>query len=133
VEIFCRGCLKAKTALISEARKNGIKINEGYTLVSLVKPEKIIRSFFEDREKRAVAEESDHVIAALGKTPSPPKIEGHDFTDILKAGFSDHGESVLKGLFAAGDLRRGRDRNIAVALGDGILAASGAFKYLKGE
>jgi thioredoxin reductase (NADPH) len=134
VEIFCRACLKAKTALISEARENGIKINEGYTLVSLEKQGKVIRSFFEDHDKKSFAGESIHVIAALGKVPSPPKIGGYGFADILKAGFSDHGgSSALKGLFIAGDLRRGRDRNIAVALGDGILAASGVFGYLKGE
>jgi thioredoxin reductase (NADPH) len=131
-ELFCRSELKAKQTLIYEAREKELKVNENTTLLSLEKSDGKLKADFKNESGGTFARRIDKVLLATGKIPDPPAIENRDFKEILKAGFSEFGESFIKGLFVAGDLRRGRNRNIAVATGDGLMCAEGAFRYLKG-
>ena len=49
---------------------------------------------------------------------------GHIITDTMMA-------TSVPGIFAAGDIRSNSARQIAAAVGDGVIAATSAFKYLK--
>jgi len=73
-----------------------------------------------------VVERSDVVVAAVGRIPRGPELfKGLDLppSQALSAG--------LKGLFVAGDVRRGALGQAGMAVGDGLAAAMAAVAYLE--
>lgn len=133
VVLFCRSSVKAKKALMDDAKKEYLKIREWHNLTALTKTGKGVDAGFASYGNRKITVEADKIIFALGKSPHPPPIENFSSSEILDAGFSYYGETAINGLFFAGDIRRKKDRNVSIALSDGLLAANGVFKYLKGE
>lgn len=68
----------------------------------------------------------DAVLVCIGKQPGGPRLPGPDATDRL-------GRTTVPGLYRIGDCCRGRHRQVAIAVGDGVAAAMHATAYLKNE
>lgn len=132
VRIFCRSVPKAKAALLREARLRGIPVNEGFVLESAAKSGAATEASFRGPDGNRTVVSCSCLLAALGKTAPDLKICGRFLPDLLKEGVRESGELAVRGVFAAGDVRRGRARNVAAAVSDGIMSANGALAYLKG-
>ncbi|MGC8893959.1 MAG: thioredoxin-disulfide reductase [candidate division WOR-3 bacterium] len=85
----------------------------------------------ETHEKKEIA--IDGVFVYVGLVPnSKPFLE---LVDADEAGFiitDDHMRTRTPGLFAAGDVRAKPLRQVSTAVGDGALAAQGAYEFLRG-
>lgn len=74
----------------------------------------------------------DGVFVAVGLIPNT-----QSFANILEldnAGYIITDEAMVTsepGIFAAGDIRRNSPRQVAAAVGDGVIAATSAFKYIQ--
>jgi thioredoxin reductase (NADPH) len=75
---------------------------------------------------------TDGVFEFIGMTPRTDLLEG--YVDLVQGGYVETTEAMetkVPGLFAAGDLRSKRFRQITTAVADGTIAALAAQKYLK--
>lgn len=128
--IVCRSEIKAKPILLQEATERKIKILKNSTIkdIQKLKGKKvlIINEIFKVKEIVC-----DEIFFATGKKPLfpilnlPTKIENFDHSTL---------QNLSKmGVFLGGDLIRGKNRNIAVAIGDGVKAAFDANNFLKGR
>jgi thioredoxin reductase (NADPH) len=72
----------------------------------------------------------DHCLIAVGRKPNIKIVSGYTPPS---SGTLDMEPDGFPGLFLAGDLRRGRMRQAAIAAGDGLLAAMRAAEYLEGR
>jgi thioredoxin reductase (NADPH) len=75
---------------------------------------------------------TDGVFEFIGMTPRTDLLKG--YVDLVQGGYVETSESMetrVPGLFAAGDLRSKRFRQITTAVADGTIAALAAQKYLK--
>ncbi len=133
VRLFCRSAPRSKMSLVREAGLRGVHVNQGFTLESARTSGAATEACFIGvrGEKRIVR--CARVLAALGKVVPDMDICGRPLPDLLKDGVGERGELKAPGIFAAGDLRRGRMRNVAVAVADGIMSANAALSWLKGE
>jgi thioredoxin reductase (NADPH) len=74
----------------------------------------------------------DGAFVAVGVMPN-----SFSFSGILELGGAGHivTDAMMvtstPGIFAAGDIRRNSPRQIAAAVGDGVAAATSAFKYIQ--
>ena len=128
VEVRSRGEVRALGDLRREAGAMGISIEEGWSITD-VSDEGQLLVRFRDAGSREAVREADAILVCCGKVPAPPQIvaggpEACPFGDLVGS------LSPLPGLFLAGDLWRGRGRQIAIAAGDGCGAALAAARYL---
>jgi thioredoxin reductase (NADPH) len=71
---------------------------------------------------------SDYVLVAGGREPNC------DFLpELVDFEINDDGGCDIPGLFIAGDVRRGKKRQVGIAVGDGIICAMSACDFLCGE
>jgi len=131
-KIFCRGRARAKPALASEARLRGVDVLEGFELASAKRDGPVVTATFRGGGGRIVVAQAGLLLAALGKRVPHLTLDGWTLEALLREGVSESGEMAVGRIFAAGDVRRGRYRNVAVAVGDGVMAANGAAALLKG-
>jgi thioredoxin reductase (NADPH) len=66
---------------------------------------------------------SNYILIAVGREPCIEYLPLYDLKKIEK----------IPGLFLAGDIKRGDFRQVGIAVGDGLLAAMQAIKYLDEE
>jgi thioredoxin reductase (NADPH) len=72
------------------------------------------------------------VFVAVGLMPNSQSF--FKIVDLDDAGYIVTGEAMATstpGIFAAGDIRRNSPRQVAAAVGDGVIAAKSAFKYIQ--
>lgn len=116
--LFARGSISALAIQQEEAKTLDIAILENTPIEKLS---------INDND-RLVANQHpqtfDGLLLAIGKEPLAPHLPKDAFT------IDSSGLSAIPGLYLAGDLRRGPFRQIAIAVGDGVLAAMQAFRYL---
>jgi thioredoxin reductase (NADPH) len=72
----------------------------------------------------------DYMLIAAGREPNLSVIP-YKMRECLK--IEDNGCTNLQGLFIAGDVRRGHFRQTGIAVGDGILCAMSAERFLRDE
>ena len=133
VGIFCRRAPKAKESLLREACHRGIPVNEGFVLESAARNGAATEACFQSPDGNRIIVRCSSLLAALGKSVPDITLCGRPLRDLLKKGVQESGELDFRGIFTAGDVRRGTARNIASAVSDGIMSANGALAYLKGE
>lgn len=81
-----------------------------------------------DSHSGPIEYECDALLGAIGrKSNLPDLVREIDIGSITQAGSTN-----IPGLFVAGDTRRGRARQLAIAMGDGTAAAMEIIKYLGG-
>jgi thioredoxin reductase (NADPH) len=71
---------------------------------------------------------SDYVLIATGREPNI------DFLpELMDIEINEDGGCTIPGLFIAGDVRRGKKRQVGISVGDGIICAMSALEFLTGE
>lgn len=71
---------------------------------------------------------SDYVLVAAGREPNI------DFLpELVEFEINEDGGCIIPGLFIAGDVRRGKKRQMGISVGDGIICAMSALEFLSGE
>jgi thioredoxin reductase (NADPH) len=71
---------------------------------------------------------SDYVLVAAGREPNM------DFLpELIEFEINEDGSCKVPGLFIAGDVRRGKKRQVGISVGDGIICAMSAVEFLSGE
>jgi thioredoxin reductase len=71
---------------------------------------------------------SDYALVAGGRKPNIDFLPELEFFEINEDGGCD-----IPGLFIAGDVKRGKKRQVGIAVGDGIICAMSAVEFLTGE
>lgn len=132
VKLFCRGLPRAGRSLLDEAVSLGIEINRGHTLSSARKRERGVTVAFRNEKGRTLSVDCGRLVAALGKEVPGMKICGTDLREITRGLFPGSFEQPVDGIFLAGDVARGRDRYLAAAVADGIIAAKRAAELFRG-
>ncbi|MFH1226673.1 MAG: NAD(P)/FAD-dependent oxidoreductase [Planctomycetota bacterium] len=118
--VFRNGQPRAMALLVTR-----VKDNKNIKIWPNIKPTRIFITnnkvvLCGNRDKQNVALYSDCILAAIGRMPC---------LDFLPA----RSEKILKakGLFMAGDVRRGNHRQTVIAAGEGLLAAMQVIDYIK--
>jgi thioredoxin reductase (NADPH) len=125
-EVFCRGTnVKTNPRLMARFQRAKIPLRLNCSLAEIRVVKEALSLSFADGSRH----ECDRILAALGRLQNLPKL-GAEFPDKFVVG--DDGQTQVPGLFLAGDVRRGRDRHVATAVGDGMRAAMAARRYLEG-
>lgn len=128
--VICRNEPKAKLVLQEEAKKRKIRILRKGPIKNIqkLKDKKVVFIGEGLKVKKILC---DEVVFATGKTLELPKLKLPFEIKIF-----DHStlQNLSKiGIFLGGDLIRGRNRNVGVAVGDGITAAFNVLSFLRGE
>jgi len=124
-EVFCRGAVvKTNPRLMARFAQAAIPLYLNSSLAEV----RLVRDSLELSFSDGARHRSDRILAALGRTPSLPKL-GEGMPEKLAVG--ENGQTQVPGFFLAGDVRRGRDRHFATAVGDGMRAAMLARQYLE--
>jgi thioredoxin reductase (NADPH) len=71
---------------------------------------------------------SDYVLVAGGRDPNIEFLP-----ELKEIEINEDGGCSIPGLFIAGDVRRGKKRQVGIAVGDGIICAMSALDFLSGE
>ena len=125
----------AMPLLRRRCQEAGVRMEDGVHLLGAV-PTGDADLPLELELQRASTTETRRVGALLicvGKVPRLPHLPGEVLLDPNGVPRCDLlGRTSLPGLYLAGDLRRGRYRQVVVASADGVLAAMHATRYLKG-
>jgi thioredoxin reductase (NADPH) len=126
VKLFARSFFKAKNILIEEAKERRISLKENIAIKSINKEsgEKIVVSF-ENVNCSFKNEYCDFLFFCIGREPNLPKIESGGKRITLKQ------QKFLQknGLFFAGDVISGTNRNVGVAIGSGLTASIDAYRF----
>jgi thioredoxin reductase (NADPH) len=124
-EVFCRGAdVKTNPRLMARFQRAKVPLHLNSSLAEIRVVKDALSLSFADGARH----ECDSILAALGRIQSLPKL-GAGFPERLTVG--DDCQTQVPGLFLAGDVRRGRDRHVATAVGDGMRAAMAARKYVE--
>ncbi len=128
--VACRSKIKAKDLLQKEAEVKGIEILENF-FVQNIQEKGNKKKVVLKKRKKSIELLCDEVVFAVGKKPSLPEIN-------LPFNFKEFTTSTIRklnkiGIFCGGDLIRGRNRNVGIAVGDGIAAAFNINLFLKGK
>jgi thioredoxin reductase (NADPH) len=133
VTIFTRSELKINQTLLSELKRTRIVVRQQAKIVSAEEEGGLLVLTWISSGQQFTSEKFHLVMIALGKKPSPPEIKDNSWANIEAAGFGEFGETVLTGMFVAGDLKNGRSRYVSLAVSDGIKAAIKACEYIKSK
>ncbi len=121
MELLRRRCREAGVRFITDARVVAVEADKAGLEVCL-----------EQGGSRA-SRRVDALLVCVGKEPLLPQLPRSVALDAAGAPRADAlGRTSAPGLYAAGDLRRGRYRQVSIAVGDGVVAAMHATRYLKG-
>jgi thioredoxin reductase (NADPH) len=124
-ESFCRGAaVKTNPRLMARFAQAGIPLHLNRSISEVRSVRDSLELSFSDGSRHT----TDRLLAALGRTPILPKL-GEGMPEKFVVG--ENGQTQVPGLFLAGDVRRGRDRHFATAVGDGMRAAMLARQYLE--
>lgn len=131
VTVLVRSYPKANKELLDELFQNQIKMFLGVRPVSarLEVSKKIILEWESCRGHKQ-AREFDLIMVACGKKPEYPKLHSIRVERLFHARGRLSVDSLVPGLFLAGDLKNGRRRYLSLAVADGIRAAQRAAEYL---
>lgn len=132
VMIACRSYIKAKNILQKEAKAKGIKILENFIVQNIRKEDNKIKVSLRN-ETRTIESIFDDVVFAVGKKPFMPKINLSLDVNLKKLIPSTIFHLNQIGIFLGGDLIRDKNRNVGVAVGDGITATFNINLFLKGK
>ena len=126
----------AMSLLIERCAQAGVRVEAGVRLAGVTLSGRQDRPLTLALLRGAEAEQrqAGALLVCVGKVPRlpglPAELElaptGTPKCDLL-------GRTAVPGLYLAGDLRRGRYRQVVVASADGVVAAMHATRYLKGE
>ena len=123
---------RALGKIVSLAEAQGVRVLPETRLHSLEREGKGLVAFLSSPagEKRVPV---DRVLPALGKEPDLSLLPREALEPDGALPRDSSGKTRIPGLFAAGDLRRGLDRQAVIAAGDGMAAALEAARYLEGS
>ncbi|MFH0815884.1 MAG: NAD(P)/FAD-dependent oxidoreductase [Methanobacteriota archaeon] len=124
-EVFCRGeAVKTNPRLMARFAQAGIPLRLDASLTEV----RALRDHLELALSDGTRHRFARILAALGRAPSLPVL-GEGMPE--KFTIAENGQTQIQGLFMAGDVRRGRDRHLATAVGDGMRAAMLARQHLE--
>ncbi len=123
--------LRAEEASVERAEKAGVEIVLGARLKEIKGGESVI--YIKDGEEKSISVEG--VFIEVGSTPASSfvsdLVEFNDKGEIKVDPYT--GETKTKGLFAAGDVTDGRDKQITVACGEGVRALASAYNHIQND
>ncbi len=126
--------LRAEEASVEKAREAGIEIVTGARLKEIKGEESVSSLVYQkDGEENVIAAEG--VFIEVGSTPATSFVNDLvDFNDKGEIAVDPYtGKTKTEGLFAAGDVTDGRDKQITVACGEGVRALVSAYNYLQND
>lgn len=131
VTVLIRSYPKANRLLLNELVQSRVEMFIGVRPVSARPGEskKVILEW-ESTRGRKQARAFDLIIVACGKKPEYPKVHGVEGERLFSIRGRLSVDSLVPGLFLAGDLKNGRNRYLSLAVADGIRAAQRAAEYL---
>ena len=143
VTIAARGTPRAMPLLVSRCEAAGIRVWEGAHVAAIERVSAVAPAIEQeavslscrvlDAQGSVHACPADFVIACCGREPRMPRLSLKGQPSLDAEDLSDPlGRSRVAGLYVVGDLRRGRYRQIGIAVGDGLAAAMHAASYLSG-
>ena len=118
--------LNALPLLVRRASERGLPIETRTRVQALVAHDDSIEARIEG-PAGAARVTADAVLVSVGREPCLPAIEGFDGVVAV----DPIGRTDLRGVYLAGDCRRGLMRQVAIAAGDGVAAAMDAVRYLQ--
>ncbi len=124
------GDFRALPRIMATARALGVRVFPNTSILALEgRDDELVVSLSspEGEENLRV----DRMLSAVGKEPDLSLLPRESLAPGGTLPLDGRGRTGLEGLFAAGDLRRGRDRQAVVAAGDGMAAALEAARYLE--
>jgi thioredoxin reductase (NADPH) len=131
VFLLTRSVLRASASLKEEFTLRRIPVERLNKLVGVKELESgLLRLSWLSHENKVKSKDFHFLLAATGKKPAIPEIEGCSAAGLFEAGFGQNGETKLQGLYVAGDLKNGKDRYVSLAVADGLRAALKANEYL---
>lgn len=135
VQVIARGSFRALPLLLAQAKEQGVALKEQTWIAERLgdaedRPAQLMLGGQDGVWLTSV----DAVVICVGKQPSWPRLPAELAPSVGAVPDTNHaGCTAIPGLYLAGDVRRGRYRQIAIAVGDGIAAAMHAASYLRAE
>jgi len=117
--------LRGAPRLEQEARAAGLGINFGCVVKRLETQQDYCLEIVDEGREADGRKRFDHLLVCIGRRP---RLE--IWRQLGGQGVPADVITELRGIFAAGDMIRDRDRYVAIAQGDGAAAACAAVKYL---
>lgn len=128
VKVICRSIPRCLPLLKKRADDRGIEVCTGCLPVEIYSHSDVVHILCVS-DGRRIEHEGDMVLIACGRVPDL-EVLSDDLRRSLDT-FSSPPETDVPGLFLAGDVVRKKYRQTGIAIGDGILAAMLAERYLR--